>query len=94
MNLISPEKNQESKDLKEKELIETGARVCINCSHWHRPSQEADDGDCRRLPPHPFVFPAKTPLGAPAMIVQCFFPKCRPKVFCGEFTPSSNIVAS
>lgn len=77
---------------KEKELIEAGAHVCINCAHWRRAKPEDDDGECRESPMKPFVFPAKGPLGQPTFIVNCFFPRSRPDIDCGKFTLKAPVM--
>ncbi len=76
---------------KERELIESGARACINCVHWNREKPEADDGSCQRFPPTVFAFPIKGALGQPGFGTNCFFPRCRPEIQCGEFTPKASI---
>lgn len=94
MNLITPEKNQESRDLKEKELVETGAHVCINCEYWLRSNPEADDGECHRFPPTVFAFPGKSQFGSLQFASNSFFPRCRAEISCGEFKATSHITTS
>lgn len=78
-------------EARRKYLWKEGLTVkCEDCEFWKR-SENETDGECRRYPPIPLLVPMaqnvldKSGKQAVGMGIQCFFPKTRGEIFCGEF---------